>query len=189
MDKVKEEELLTKAQEGDMEAFALVFEEYRSMCYAVAYRVAGPNDADDIVMETFLKSWRAIPRFSRRSTLKTWLYRITHNCSLDFLRKRNRRKDRVMSMDENDERTIDDLEDTKQKRPGDAIVKEETNSMLRDAMMQLDETHRTILAMRFTDELSYSDIAEVLDISIGTVMSRLFNAKRKLKKIVKKMNQ
>ena len=148
MDKTEEQKLIAKAQEGDMDAFAVVFEEYRTMCYAVAYRLAGPDDADDIVMETYLKSWRAIPKFNQRSALKTWLYRITHNCSLDFLRKRKRRKDRLMTANDQDERTIEDLADSEQKRPGDAIVKEETDSMVRQALMQLDEMHRTILMMR-----------------------------------------
>ena len=94
---------LERARQGDVNAFANVFENHRPTVYAIACRLAGPDDADDIVMETYLKAWRALPRFHRRAALKTWLYRIAHNCAMDFIRARSRRQDRVLPADEADD--------------------------------------------------------------------------------------
>jgi RNA polymerase sigma-70 factor (ECF subfamily) len=106
MDEPESAARLAAAGKGDMEAFAALFEELRPMVYEVACRLVGPSDADDVVMETYLKAWRAIPRFNRRAALKTWLYRVTYNCALDFLRSRQRRRDRIQPLDGADSREI-----------------------------------------------------------------------------------
>lgn len=176
---------LAAAQEGDVEAFAMVFEAYRPLVYTVAYRVAGPNDADDVVMETYLKAWRAFPNFKGNSSVKTWLYRICHNCALDFIRSRQRRPEQMLPQNEHDDRTMSDLEDTNATAPNTLLELRETRDTLQQAIDLLDPPHRTTVLLRFTDEMSYSDIAAATGVSIGTVMSRLFNAKRKLKQILK----
>jgi len=83
-------EQLERARKGDVEAFAEVFEALRPLVFSVANRLVGPNDAEDVVMETYLKAWQGLPRFRGKSSLKTWLYRISRNCSLDFIRSRQR---------------------------------------------------------------------------------------------------
>ncbi len=175
---------LERARQGDVNAFANVFEDHRPTVYAIACRLAGPDDADDIVMETYLKAWRALPRFHRRAALKTWLYRIAHNCAMDFIRARSRRQDRVLPADEADERQISDLEDERQQSPAAKILQKETASMVRRALERLDQPHRLVLLLRYADELSYAEIAATAGVSVGTVMSRLFNAKRKLKNAI-----
>ncbi len=182
-----ETQLLDKASTGDVDAFAELFESYRPVVYAVACRVAGPDDADDIVMETYLKAWRSIAKFNRRAALKTWLYRITYNCALDFIRSRGRRQERVMRIDENDERRISDLEDEAQETPDQEIARSEDAALVQEALQQMDEPHRMVLLMRYADDMSYAEIAAAADLSMGTVMSRLFNAKRKLKNIISQM--
>ena len=172
------------AKSGDVDAFAELFEVLRPATTAVAYRLVGPNDADDVVMDTYLKAWKALPRFNERSSLKTWLYRISHNCAMDYLRARGRRLERVMPQDEVDDRDIGELEDPKAPLPSAPIEKAETVTAVRAALAEMDETHRVVLELRFMDDLSYADIAAAMDVSIGTVMSRLFNAKRKLQRIM-----
>jgi RNA polymerase sigma-70 factor (ECF subfamily) len=184
MDPQSIREHIQRAQDGDAEAFAVVFEFYRKTVYAIAYRIVGADDADDVVMETYLKSWKAIPTFNRRSTFKTWLYRVTHNCSLDFLRARKRRRARVMPEDDRDERGIQDLEDSSAQSPDELLTRSETASVIREAMAELAEPYKSTLYLRFADGLAYADIAAATDVSIGTVMSRIFYGRRKLQKLI-----
>ncbi len=177
------------AKSGDVDAFAELFEVLRPATTAVAYRLVGPNDADDVVMDTYLKAWKALPRFNERSSLKTWLYRIAHNCAMDYLRARGRRLERIMPQDEVDDRDIGELEDQKASLPSASIEKDEMVTAVRGALAEMDEMHRVVLELRFMDDLSYADIAAAMDVSIGTVMSRLFNAKRKLQRIMREQKQ
>ncbi len=174
--------LIDKARKGDVAAFAEVFEGMRQMVFAVACRVVGPDDAEDVTMEAYLKAWQALPRFKGRSSLKTWLYRVTYNCSLDTLRARGRRKETSLVQGE-DDRTAD-IADTSQPVPDEAVVRSETVKEIQLAMDRLSDDHRTALLLRYSNDLSYSDIAAATGVSIGTVMSRLFHAKRRLRRIL-----
>lgn len=184
MDSKRSKALLQEAKAGSVDAFAELFEALRPVLYGVAYRVVGPDDADDAVMETYLKAWRALPRFSERSSLKTWLFRIAHNCALDIIRGRSRRRERILPEDEHDSRGIADLEDKRQATPAELLARNEQAGVIRKAVERLDDRHRETLLLRFADGLSYAEIAAATDVSIGTVMSRLFNARRKLRRLM-----
>jgi len=188
MTKRDHRELMQLAKQGDMDAFAEVFEELRPFVYTVAYRVVGPNDADDIVMDTFLKAWRALPNFNGHAAAKTWLYRITHNCALDYTRSRSRRKEDTLPETENEDRTIQEFADANQATAPDQIMHDELTGQVQTALSQLDDIHRVTLQLRYSDNFSYADIAAATNVSIGTVMSRLFNGKRKLKRIFDDMS-
>jgi len=166
-----------------MNAFAEAFEPLRPMIYAVAYRLVGPDDAEDVVMQTYLKAWQAIPRFQGRSSMKTWLYRITRNCALDLIRFRGRRRERVLTQEELDSPAVQ-FSDPSQQQPDEVIARSETAAFVRQAMCKLSPEHSNVLEMRFADGMSYAEIAAATGVAIGTVMSRLFNAKRKLRKIL-----
>jgi RNA polymerase sigma-70 factor (ECF subfamily) len=187
MDNDELSEAIAAAQNGDVDAFARIFEEYRPVVYTVAYRLVGPNDADDVTMETYLKAWRAFPKFKGKSAVKTWLYRITHNCATDFIRSRTRRKEDILPGNDQDDRSISDLHDPSSPAPDSAIVHDEMKARIQTAVAKLDEAHRVTIELRFIDDMSYADIAAATNVSIGTVMSRLFNGKRKLKKIMQDM--
>jgi len=182
MDKDTQNRLLREARDGDMNAFATLFEEWRPMIHAVATRMVGPDEADDVVMETFLKAWRALPKFNARASLKTWLYRICNNCCLDFLRKRKRRRERVMPEDEADERQISDLQDDSQPAADENLLASEQRQLLQQALAQMDETHRNVLLLHYAEDMSTKDIAAATGVSLGTVLSRLFNGRKKLRK-------
>lgn len=173
---------IKKAKEGDVDAFAAVFEKLRPMVFSVAYRLVGPNDADDVLMESYLKAWQAIPNFNERSALKTWLYRITFNTAQDFLRKRQREDKRLVRDKDDSEKVIDNVADQQQASPSENLEAAETKATVEKALDMLPEEHKVTLLLRFADELSYAEIAAATGVSIGTVMSRLFNGKRKLKK-------
>ena len=182
------ESKLQQAICGDMEAFAEIFESYRAMIYSIAFRMVGPDDADDVVMNTYLKAWQALPKFGGRASMKTWLYRITSNCAIDEYRGRKRRRERVMPENGHDDRTMEDLADVRQDLPNEIMSRDEDKKRLKEAMSRIDEVHRVTLQLRYSDDMSYADIAAATGVSIGTVMSRLFNGKRKLSKVFKTMD-
>jgi len=179
-----EASLLEQARRGDVDAFAELFENLRPNVYAVARRLVGEGDADDVVMETYLKAWKAIPRFGGRSSLKTWLYRITRNCGLDLIRARNRRQERILQGEEEQERPLENLPDETRRSPRESMEQDERVAGVRAAMQALAPEHRTALLLRFTDGMSYAEIAAATGVSKGTVMSRLFYGKRNLRKII-----
>jgi RNA polymerase sigma-70 factor (ECF subfamily) len=178
--------LLEKAQNGDVEAFAALFEPLRRSTWLVALRLVGPNDAEDVVMETYLKAWQAIPRFNRRSSLKTWLYRVTYNCAVDFLRAKERRKESSPERADSTESPWAGMPDEKAITPDKNVETAEFVEMVRQGLDQLSTEHRTTVMLRFVDGLSYSEIAAATGVSVGTVMSRLFYSKRRLRKILEK---
>lgn len=176
--------LLERARSGDVDAFAELFEDMRSTLFSVACRLVGPVDADDVVMETYLKAWQAIPRFSGRSSLKTWLYRITHNCALDHIRKRQRTKEHTMPSNDGERDLLAEIADERTGTPDELAEKAELVLQVREALKRLSRDHAVALQLRYSDGLSYAEIAAATGVSLGTVMSRLFNAKRKLRTVL-----
>lgn len=168
-----------------MDAFARIFEGYRRKIYAIAYRLVGPDTCDDVVMETYLKAWRAIPKFRGSSSVSTWLCRITKNCALDFLRKSSRRdKYHVTRRDPDDSSVIERVADTRTRSPEEQARIHELSELIHSSLDKLGEKHRTVLLLREADGLSYREIAAAVGVSMGTVMSRLYHARRKMRSIL-----
>lgn len=166
-----------------MDAFLELFEEARPTVYSVAVRLVGVDEAEDVVMETYLKAWKSMPGFSGRSSVRTWLCRIAHNCAVDWLRRR--RTVSPPAPDRDDPAGVADmavLEDPSLRRPSDLLAARELQGAIDSALARLNPEHRVALMLRFSDGLSYSEIAAATGVSIGTVMSRLFNGRRKLMK-------
>jgi len=182
-------EWLEKAQHGDAEAFAGAFETLRPSVFAVACRLAGPDDAEDVVMDTYLRAWQALPNFEGRASLKSWLYRIAFNCATDLRRRRKRSPEVRVEPADDGQDAMERVADPEAVLPGEVLEADETRAQLARALRQLPEDHRVVLELRYMDGLSYAEIAAATGIGIGTVMSRLFNAKRKLQRVVAEMNQ
>ena len=179
---------LRKARQGDIEAFAALFEPLRGKIHAVACRLVGPDEADDVVMDTYLKAWEALPRFGGRSTLSTWLCRIAHNKAMDRLRRRQREAGREVSGEAADV-TLAVTGDPGQPGADEEVVRGERRALVTEAVDRLGEPHRSVLLMRYADDLSYAEIAAASGVSIGTVMSRLFGAKRKLRVMLQTLTE
>jgi RNA polymerase sigma-70 factor (ECF subfamily) len=179
-------ELVRRAQAGDMEAFAEAFESLRPALYAVAARLVGPSDVDDVVMDTFLKAWQALPRFRGGCSLKTWLYRIAYNCGIDILRRRDRRKEQSLSQGEEDAGAEMDLPDLRQRGPDEIVGAQDGAEWVQAVLQKLPDEHRATLLLRFADGLSCREIAAATGVSVGTVLSRLFYGKRKLRRLIER---
>ncbi|MBN2451117.1 MAG: sigma-70 family RNA polymerase sigma factor [Lentisphaeria bacterium] len=187
---VPTEQLLEQARNGDRTAFAAVFEQYRPLLCRIAYRLVGADDFEDVVMDTYLKVWKAIPRFQGRSAVRTWLCRVTHNCALDHLRRRRRQAARTLhdAGSETEEGSLwDRIADDGQAAPDRQAGLRDLGELLRRALDELTPEHRQCLLLREVDGLSYRDTAAAAGISIGTVMSRLFYAKRRLRQILRRL--
>jgi RNA polymerase sigma-70 factor (ECF subfamily) len=184
---------LERARKGDPEAFAEVFEELRPSVFAVASRVAGPDDAEDVTMQAFLRAWQALPEFQGRASLKSWLYRIAYNCALDQVRRRRRSPEVQLAPADGDAADaadpLEELPDEHTAAPSARLEAGETQAHVRRALARLPDEHRVALELRYSDGLSYAEIAAATGVSIGTVMSRLFNAKRKLQRALAELDQ
>jgi RNA polymerase sigma-70 factor (ECF subfamily) len=179
---------IARARQGDVDAFAAVFEDLRPFMYAVAYRVVGADDAEDVVMEAYLRAWQALPGFAGRSSLRTWLYRIVHNCALDLVRRRQREDARRVPSDGDGPQRVETVSPSDEMGPDEEVASRDMARALSAAMQRLSDEHRVALELRFSEGLSYAEIAAATGVSIGTVMSRLFNAKRKLRRLVEREN-
>ncbi len=174
-------ELFNKARDGDINAFTALFEPLRKKMHAVAYRLVGPDLAEDVVMDTYIYAWKALPGLRRDNALSAWLCRIARNRALDLIRKQKHTVSLDIKNEDGNsvERDIPDLDHS----PADKTMRHDDLRILHYAMSQLSESHQTILKMRHIDELSYAEIAAATGISKGTVMSRLFHARKHIKSI------
>ena len=180
-------ELVRLAQEGDMTAYEQLVDRYRGKVYSLAFSVVGnTEDANDIAQETFVRAWRALNRFRGQSSFYTWLYRIAMNLGLDLKQRRVRRP--TVELDEQlglEEKQDVDFVGGKAERPSAGIERAELRAAIDKAMAQLSPEHRAVIWLKEFEEVSYKEIAESVGCSIGTVMSRLFYARKHLAKLLK----
>lgn len=177
---LSDEQLLEGAARGCPLALEELFGRYRSMAYRVAYRLLG-NEADalDAVQEAFVKALTHLPSFQGRSSFKTWLLRVVSNASMDFGRQRGRRE--TLSMDSMGARHREEMEPAVPSESSFGLERADLRLKLQEAMSQLPAAQRQTFVLHAEAELSYREVSEVLGISIGTVMSRLYYARQKLR--------
>lgn len=177
-------EQLNKARQGDMEAFADLFESYRPLLCQVAFRLVGADDCEDVVMDSFLKVWRALPAFRGESKVKTWLCAVVRNCSLDYLRKRKKTR-HFMPGDNDSGHPEEKVPGSPEDNPDRQAHLKDLQTQMTLALAQLSDQHRATVLMHEVDGMAYKEIAAATGVSIGTVMSRLFYARRRLQKLLK----
>ena len=173
------EELVQAAAGGDEEAFAQLVGLHENKVYSLALRMCGnPEDAADAAQEAFLSAWRALPSFRGEAGFSTWLYRLASNAAIDQLR-RNRRQREEDSLDAGEMDAPD-----QSPGPQEAAEGSELQRAVADGLASLSEDHRRILLLREYQQLSYDEIAQTLDMDLGTVKSRISRARRALRKIL-----
>jgi len=172
-----EADLIQQAQTGDSGAFGELVRRHYAPVVNVAYRLCGEATlAEDMAQETFLRAWSNLESIRPSASLKNWLYRIAVNATLDVLR---RRSDAPME-DEVVQMVMDPAPD-----PETAMIAKESAEQLHGLLRTLPDTTRSVLVLREYGELTYQEIASVLDIPIGTVMSRLNYARTRLRDLLK----
>ncbi|WP_146533929.1 RNA polymerase sigma factor [Rubripirellula reticaptiva] len=181
----EESYLIDRALEGDRIAFTSLVQLHQDRLFSSMLQVTGsPEDAEDVVQEAFISAFVKLDTFQRNSQFFTWLYRIAFNSALS----KRRRKRAKISLDY--WREINGLEVVDETVPVDEpMLRRERVASVRQAMLTLTEEHRGILVLREMEEHSYEDIAEILEISIGTVRSRLSRARNQLKVSLEAMHR
>jgi RNA polymerase sigma-70 factor (ECF subfamily) len=173
-----EKELIRLSQEGNGEAFGQLVERYKTKVFSLAYNwTQDRTAADDLAQEVFIKAYFSLPKFKSKSRFGTWLYRIAMNHIKDYLRKNKRRtKETSLEALGNIDLTAENVSSREEEQ-----AVERRKSLVQAGLESLPEKHRTILTLRDVQGLSYEEIAEILGLSPGTVDSRLFRARRKLR--------
>ncbi|MCE9612175.1 MAG: sigma-70 family RNA polymerase sigma factor [Chthoniobacter sp.] len=181
-------QLVVRAQAGETSAFNELVTRYRSRAFSMIYQMTrNEQDAWDLAQDGFVKAWKNIGRFRGQSSFYTWLYRILMNVTIDSMRRKH-----IQSGTE-----FDDQIGLRQIEPGAAtaprvemqpvenISDREIRTRIDEAIAKLSPEHRAAIVMREIDGLEYTEIAAQMECSLGTVMSRLFYARKKLQALLK----
>jgi RNA polymerase sigma-70 factor, ECF subfamily len=181
-------ELVARSQAGETQAFNELVTRYRSRAYAMIYNmVRNDQDAWDLAQDGFVKAWKSIGRFRGESSFYTWLYRILMNVAIDALR----RKQIEGGTEFDDSFALKGVEagaataPKNEMQPAARLSDKEIRGRIDAAIQKLTPEHRAVITLRELDGLEYQEIAEAIGCSIGTVMSRLFYARKKLQNMLR----
>ena len=179
----EEKALIHQVLDGDHEAFAGLVNKYERQVYSLCLRmVENPEDARDLAQESFLKAWRGLRFYKFESAFSTWLYRLTSNVCIDFLRQQKRKPAVSLTVGEEEDTELE-IRDP-EPLPEERLIHKDDRSAVASAMAQLEEEFRVILTLRVVNDLPYEQIAEILGVKVGTVKSRIARARTKLRKIL-----
>lgn len=183
---MSDKKLIKRIKSGDMDAFSELVTLYEKKALSFTYRMLKDlSDAEDAAQEAFLRVFDKIDSFRESSSFSTWFYTILNNICLDILRKRARSADTVsinQTSSENDEYELQ-IEDSAP-GPYEQLQKATAQELLEEALTKLSDEHRAVIIMRDINGLDYEEIAKVLDVSLGTVKSRISRARLALRKIL-----
>jgi RNA polymerase sigma factor (sigma-70 family) len=175
-------ELVLKAQQGDVHAFDELVERYHGKIYGLTYNMtSNREDAEDLTQEVFEKAFQALPRFKGKSSFYTWLYRIAVNKTINYRKKRNRK--RALSLDQFDQeiKTDEVYHDlTSKGSPLRNVSLTELQKKMNEALQTLSEKHRTVVVLHDMQGIPHEEIAKMVGASVGTIRSRLFYARRQM---------
>lgn len=170
-----DDDIIIEAQKGSTVAFDELVRRYRQRVYAVAYQMTkDPEDADDLAQEAFIRAYEAIGRFQVGMKFYTWIYRIVVNLGINMYKKKSRSSNLSPEQESQIPARV-------KSNPAVVIENQELGETIREALQKLPPHQKSVFALRVFQDLSYKEIAETLEISIGTVMSRLNRAREALK--------
>jgi RNA polymerase sigma-70 factor (ECF subfamily) len=189
-----DETLIQRILDGDAYAFEQLVERYQQKVFNIAFRMSGNHeDALDLSQESFLRAYRALHRFKGQSAFSTWLFRIVNNTCIDALRKRKRQPLVVMSTDSSIETEEGEYQiefpAPEGENPEEQTLNKELREQVQLALSRLSEEHRLALVLRDIEGYSYEEIAELLELNIGTVKSRINRARVAIREEIGSMEQ
>ena len=171
--------LVKRAQQDDERAFGELVTRYESKVYSLAMKMLrNPEDAEDVLQETFLRAYRGLKSFKGNSTFSTWIYRITANSALMRLRKKQLPQ---VSIEDSDERETPIAIADWAPGPAEQLLNQEMQRVMDEAIESLPHEFRQVFILRDVEEMSNSDVAEILDLSVAAVKSRLHRARLKVR--------
>ncbi len=181
----EERDLIRQCQKGDVQAFRQLVERYEDRIYGLACSILGDSEmAQDAAQEAFIRVYKALGKFEGRSSFYTYLYRITTNVCLTFAQREQRRPDRVSieGMQEASDIALDRFLGTDE--PQNDIERIGLREEIQKVLDHLSPDHRAVVVLKDIEDLSQEEIADVLDVSVGTVKSRLSRARSRLRDLL-----
>lgn len=180
---LSEQELVRRAKAGGQDAFEQLVLDNQNKVYSLALRMVNDRgEAEDLAQEAFLRAWQGLPSFQGESAFSTWLYRLTANVCIDFLRRRKRRQEVETAFSLEDaawEEPTDPVQD-----PQRQLERAELDRAVAKGLEALPDHHRQVLTLREVGGLSYQEISEKLGLDLGTVKSRIARARLALRRIL-----
>lgn len=180
-----DQRLIAESLQGNTAAFGVLVRRYQERLYHSVYRlVENAEDAQDVVQEAFLSAYQSLTSFKGDSRFFTWLYRIAVNTAISLKRK-HRATVRIETLTNGNIR-LDPLDPSAASRPEHALEQAEQQSRVRQALARLSPEHRAVLVMKEIDGMKYEEMAETLQVPIGTIRSRLHRARMELRELLEK---
>ena len=180
MTEQQEQKWISAAQKGDQDAFESLVRLYEKRVFALTSRMCrNPEDAAEAAQEAFLAAWQGLPFFRGDASFSTWLYRLASNACVDLLRREGRHQ-AAAGLSLNDEELNLDVPD-RGPSPQEAVERQELKEQLEEGLQALSPEHRQVLVLREFHQLSYDEIADVLDLDLGTVKSRINRGRKQLR--------
>lgn len=180
-----EQKLIWQCQQGDRQSFRIVYQRYQQRVRSTLYQLCGAPLLDDLVQEVFFKAWKGLPKLKTPKYFSTWLYRITWNVATDQKRKLAKSKEKNVFYEKSWEKesleynkNLSDAQDTPD------IMLLHYQDLVRRGLDSLSFEHRTVLVLHDLEDLPQKQLAEILDVPVGTIKSRLFHARSLLKKFL-----
>lgn len=180
MTEVSEKKIIEKVLGGDANAFEELVLKYEKTVYNLALRMVGDrDDASDMTQEAFIKAYGSLSSFRGDSKFSVWIYRITTNVCLDFLRSKSRKQQVSLTVSDDDEDAQLDIPDPSSD-PEQQLIKKISMQSVEEGLKTLPDKQRQILVMRELGGMSYAEIGKALSLEEGTVKSRIFRARKRL---------
>ena len=181
--------LVTRCKRGDNAAFAELVERYQRKVYSIALgMVKNQEDAMDITQDAFVKVHKYLGNFQGSSSFYTWLYRIVINLSIDHIRRSGKRPntefDERIGTNDNKDDVSHFMSNRNDLNPSKVVGRKELADRIQDAISELPPYHQAVIIMREVEGLSYTEMAKIMQVSKGTIMSRLHHARQKLRRIL-----
>ena len=170
--KVQDRDLVRSCLQGDRQCFRILYQRHHPAVRSTLYQLCGSVDLDDLEQEVFLRAWKGLGGFRQSAQFSTWLYRITWNVASDRRRKLGQERSR--------QDCLQSLTPDSSEQPS-ALNQSHYQDMVQRGLTQLTEEHRSVLVLHDLQDLRQKEIAQILDIPVGTVKSRLFHARATLR--------
>ena len=182
-------ELVRRAVDNnDQKAYAELMQRYRDSIYFMLLKmINNKDDADDLTIEAFGKAFKRLHQYTPNYAFSTWLFKIASNNCIDWIRKQKKKTfsiDNPIGTEDGDEMTIELKGDGPD--PMEVVMKDQKNSIMREVVDKLKPRYRTLVELRYYKEYSYEEIAEELDLPLGTVKAQLFRAREFLLNLMEK---
>jgi RNA polymerase sigma-70 factor, ECF subfamily len=172
-----ESELVVRSRNGDSDSFRLLYQTYQAKVRSTLYQLCGSTMLDDLLQEVFLRAWKGLPKLEQVEYFSTWIYRICWNVATDYRRQIAKRNQKLDNASDLESMVWEDNQETD-------LMQLHYQDLVKRGLKQLNLSHRVVLVLHDLEDIPQKKIAQILDIPLGTVKSRLYYARSTLKKFL-----